>query len=191
MQSTTKSKWGDRVRGELREDGKCRFWGYHPRWINREEWVPIEKFEARLARLAARRHVFYLENKEKILAREVARKRNNPISFLLSAKSWRDRNPDKVKLALAKSCAKRRSQMSSCVLTLAEKAKTRLIYGFCSILNSLHPKTMFGVDHIIPISRGGLHHPDNLRVTTKSFNSRKWAKLDHEIISMPAILVNK
>lgn len=33
------------------------------------------------------------------------------------------------------------------------------------------------VDHIIPGSKGGLHHPDNLQILTASENSRKGAKL--------------
>jgi len=36
---------------------------------------------------------------------------------------------------------------------------------------------MYSVDHIIPISKGGLHHQDNLQVITLSENSRKGNKL--------------
>ena len=34
------------------------------------------------------------------------------------------------------------------------------------------------VDHIIPISKGGKHHEDNLQILTRSENRRKAAKHD-------------
>lgn len=37
------------------------------------------------------------------------------------------------------------------------------------------------VDHIIPISKGGLHHEDNLQILTKSENCRKSDKLPEEL----------
>ena len=36
---------------------------------------------------------------------------------------------------------------------------------------------VYSVDHIIPLSKGGLHHQDNLQVITLSENSRKGNKL--------------
>jgi len=33
------------------------------------------------------------------------------------------------------------------------------------------------VDHIIPLSKGGLHHPDNLQILTAEENLKKGAKL--------------
>jgi 5-methylcytosine-specific restriction endonuclease McrA len=35
----------------------------------------------------------------------------------------------------------------------------------------------YEVDHIIPISRGGLHSPENLQYLTVSENRQKWAHL--------------
>lgn len=33
------------------------------------------------------------------------------------------------------------------------------------------------VDHIIPLSKGGLHHLDNLQILKAVDNLRKWCKL--------------
>jgi len=38
----------------------------------------------------------------------------------------------------------------------------------------------YQVDHIIPLSRGGLHHPDNLQIVLKSYNLQKNNKLESE-----------
>lgn len=35
----------------------------------------------------------------------------------------------------------------------------------------------YEVDHVIPISKGGLHHPDNLQYLPWLDNRRKWAHL--------------
>jgi 5-methylcytosine-specific restriction endonuclease McrA len=39
----------------------------------------------------------------------------------------------------------------------------------------------YHVDHRIPISRGGLHHPDNLWVIPATENLRKYNKLPEEL----------
>ena len=54
-------------------------------------------------------------------------------------------------------------------LTEEEKQKIQQFYLDCPI--------GYEVDHIIPISKGGLHHPDNLQIITKTENRKKWAKI--------------
>ena len=48
--------------------------------------------------------------------------------------------------------------------------------GLCAICN-IDVTNKYHVDHIIPLSKGGLHHPDNLRVITATENLRKHTKL--------------
>ena len=38
------------------------------------------------------------------------------------------------------------------------------------------------VDHIVPLSRGGHHHPGNLRVVTGKFNTAKRNRMDAECL---------
>lgn len=59
------------------------------------------------------------------------------------------------------------------ILTEAEKLKVELYY---KISQYLGPD--WQVDHIHPISHGGLHHPDNLQITTKDYNLQKKDKLN-------------
>tara|TARA_Y100000034_G_scaffold126033_1_gene176658 strand:- start:233 stop:775 length:543 start_codon:yes stop_codon:yes gene_type:complete len=63
--------------------------------------------------------------------------------------------------------ARRRAVMKqvSCKLTSVEKEQIKQIYINC-------PEG-YEVDHIIPISKGGLHHPDNLQYLTMWENRSK------------------
>lgn len=54
-------------------------------------------------------------------------------------------------------------------LTKEEKEKLQKFYLDC-------PEG-YEVDHIIPLAKGGLHHPDNLQLLTKSENRKKWTKI--------------
>jgi 5-methylcytosine-specific restriction endonuclease McrA len=58
-------------------------------------------------------------------------------------------------------------------------ADTKLILKFYEESERLTKETgvKYSVDHIIPISKGGLHHQDNLQVITLSENSKKGNKL--------------
>jgi 5-methylcytosine-specific restriction endonuclease McrA len=53
-------------------------------------------------------------------------------------------------------------------LTKEEKQKLQEFYLVC-------PKG-YEVDHIQPIAKGGLHHPDNLQILTMKENRKKWMK---------------
>ncbi len=57
-------------------------------------------------------------------------------------------------------------------LTELEKKRVLTLYRFSYYLGKY-----FVVDHIQPISKGGLHHPDNLQILTRKLNgekSNKW-----------------
>ena len=58
-------------------------------------------------------------------------------------------------------------------LTQNEKHQIELIYKKS---RELGPN--WQVDHIIPSSKGGLYHPDNLQIVLKSYNLEKHAKLN-------------
>ncbi len=72
--------------------------------------------------------------------------------------------------------AARRAKLRGNVAELTPEEKKHLdeIYKFRDILNAVHGKAMFHVDHKKAIARGGKHHPDNARVTTAEYNVKKF-----------------
>ena len=101
----------------------------------------------------------YAENREKVLA-ENAR--------------WREENPTAVRVVKSRYRAKRRG--ATVPLTFEEQAKVNALYAKARELTRL-TGAAYHVDHIRPLSKGGLHHPDNLQVLLGSENSRKGARL--------------
>jgi 5-methylcytosine-specific restriction endonuclease McrA len=74
--------------------------------------------------------------------------------------------------------AKRRAikEEASVNLTPDEKLLIQEIYIKCKNI-SKSTGIPHQVDHIIPISKGGLHHPSNLQILTKFENLSKGAKI--------------
>ena len=60
-------------------------------------------------------------------------------------------------------------------LTLEENRAILTIYEKCAKLTAA-TNIPHEVDHIIPICKGGLHHPDNLQILTMGENRRKGGK---------------
>jgi 5-methylcytosine-specific restriction endonuclease McrA len=75
--------------------------------------------------------------------------------------------------------AKRRDNMRTC-LTQAEAAKVAQFYRVAALMAKRYG-VAFEVDHIIPVSRGGKHHPDNLQVLRWDLNRAKGAKMPEEL----------
>ncbi|MBK1969831.1 MULTISPECIES: HNH endonuclease [Brevundimonas] len=55
----------------------------------------------------------------------------------------------------------------------ADRNAIRAFYRLAKLLEKHNPGVRYHVDHIIPLSRGGLHHQDNLQVMRADFNLRK------------------
>ena len=108
----------------------------------------------------------------------------------LKNKMWREANPEKVRAQWAAwaqknpaannaRTARRRARKLALTpaLTDAEHDRISAIYAAARALTELTGEP-YHVDHIRPLSRGGLHHPDNLQVLTRSENSRKKDRYD-------------
>ena len=95
---------------------------------------------------------------------------------------WRKNNPEKhreqwLRIDKVKSAekanryrCKKRNQTPD--LTLEEQRDIIEVYSLARRL-TLETGVKHEVDHIIPVSKGGLHHPDNLQVLTKYENCSK------------------
>ena len=70
---------------------------------------------------------------------------------------------------------KRKDQIKkkSMFLSDSEKVKIKEIYKENKKLNQIAGFNKFHVDHIIPLSKGGNHHPENLRIISAEENLRK------------------
>lgn len=89
-------------------------------------------------------------------------------------KEWKKNNPDKCNVYEAKRRARKLNQTP--YLTETENQQIINIY---KKREALGPD--WHVDHIIPLSKGGLHHPDNLQIVTKKYNLQKGLKLNFRL----------
>ena len=114
------------------------------------------------------------ENKEACL--EYARKYRlkNKEARNQYRREYKKNNVGKINAATAKYKALKRNQ--ACVLTQDEKQWIIDIYKRSYELGS-----DWQVDHKIPLSKGGLHYPDNLQIVLKSYNQQKNDKLDFRL----------
>ena len=114
-------------------------------------------------------------NRHKIAGYNLTWKANNPDydsqRYKLNPASFKQRATQRKRLL--------KEQYES--LSDVNKRKIDLLYEQMSRLNSQHGPGSFHVDHVIPLSKGGKHHPDNLRIITAKENLAKGAKLPQEI----------
>jgi len=101
-------------------------------------------------------------------------RKKNPTKYKENLENWIKENPDKYKLITAKGNSKRRAAEKNNTpdLTHNQKLIIETIY-----LQRIRLEKRFGlqfhVDHIIPISKGGLHIPSNLQVLPAKLNLQK------------------
>ncbi|MBC8551509.1 MAG: HNH endonuclease [Candidatus Brocadiales bacterium] len=117
-----------------------------------------------------------LNNKDKLKVTSDSWYVNNTKVRLEKAKMWKMDNPDKVALY---DIRRRRSKLEQ----LPEDANLEKIASIYKEARRLTKETGIQrhVDHIVPLSKGGLHHEDNLQILTAEENLRKGAKYEETI----------
>lgn len=124
-------------------------------------------------KLLESKKVYYQENKEKCDEVNKAWKDANKEKRLAYGVKWAKRNPAKHRQNIAKRRAMLRNQTPE--LTAEEQKRMEDIYWLAKDLSVVTGEP-YEVDHIHPIAKGGLHHPDNLQILPMDLNRSKGAK---------------
>jgi len=120
---------------------------------------------------------YYTLNKKRILIRNKQYRINNIEKIKQYEKYRNSKEYRKRKKAMYNASYTARKLNQSPVLTELEKRKVEMYYRISKYLGE-----DWHVDHIIPLSKGGLHHPDNLQIITKHQNLIKSNKINSNII---------
>ena len=103
----------------------------------------------------------------------------DPAMNAICVKRWRERNPERVKEMNRKylrrnpwinseNCARKRFPKAP-----YNRKKVMLVYKEMRLRNDAAGYEKYHVDHIIPRSKGGLHHEDNVQILLKEDNLAK------------------
>jgi 5-methylcytosine-specific restriction endonuclease McrA len=185
-------------RGDWSVDQTKRFWSYASSCVGGEHWVPAERF-AYLKHDANKRvrelrqtDSNYRERQNAIRRRPESRARQN---YLAMARYWGDPEYKRSKIQSALRWAssypekratrenRRRARKEGAVpknQTPEDSAIIASIYSQAQRVSKCLGVTMH-VDHILPLSKGGVHQPSNLQVLPKTTNLRKSDKLDFQL----------
>ena len=118
------------------------------------------------------------ENREYHAARHRTYRANNKEKLAELNRNWMQANRERHNSQSAKRRALEKSQ--SCPLTYVEQCWVEFYYDDCAALTK-QTGIQHHVDHIQPISKGGLHAPWNLQVLTAEDNLRKADKWHSEV----------
>ena len=190
-------KYGDQFYNDVRnKDGLyyickvcSKITGIQYRQENKEE-LKLKRanyYKKNTEKLLSRNKKYQQENKEKVKNTNDKYRRAHRKEFRMYAATYRQKNPEKVKLnnerfnhahprySSAKSARYKAEKRNQTPLD-ADKDKIEEFYKEAHILTK---KTgiQYHVDHIMPISKGGLHHQDNLQVITATENLKKSNKI--------------
>jgi len=146
----------------------CKHCGSYEKYVSTSSCAPCLK----------RKGLEKLNNKELMAPYRTKEKKAKKI------KEWREKNYDKFQQQWLRypeknnvRAAKRRASIRNQTPDLTEEQVKEIltIYEECSRM-SVETGIPHEVDHIIPICKGGLHHPDNLQILTMKENRKKGGK---------------
>lgn len=112
-------------------------------------------------------------NPERVRANSAAWRKKHPDTARASSRAWQKANPERY-LANTRAYQIRKLKQAPS-LTVEQQADVIALYAKARALTELVGEP-YHVDHIKPLSKGGLHHPDNLQVLLGRDNLRKGAK---------------
>ena len=139
---------------------------YYKWWRSREYWVTKKS----LRKYIKQRTRWQKKNRERCKRMSLEWNYRNKERAKLTSSNWKKRNKE-----LVASYSSKRRAKSSTNLTEFQETIIKHFYSH-SVRVSEKLKIIFEVDHIIPISKGGLHHPCNLQIVPRTWNRTKGAK---------------
>lgn len=145
-------------------------------------------YQANKERLSASQKERYEDNKEDISEAQKAYREANKESVYRRQQKWRSENKDKVAESQSRYQKRNRSKVNARTaayrarklaqtpkLSHEEVQRVDEMYWLAKDLYAVSGQE-YHVDHIVPIARGGLHHPDNLQILPSDINQSKGAK---------------
>lgn len=142
---------------------------------NREKFLAKEAEHRKRYREYLRKYwrEYYEKNREVVNARIKQKRHADLAAFNASVAARHAANP----LIKRFHTATRRARKVNATVPLTEKEKleVREIYRMRDLMKRLTGEA-YEVDHIIPLARGGKHHPNNLQVITALENRSKGAR---------------
>ena len=147
-------------------------------WDNKEPnrnevWITVESFNKEKKQRRKR------ENKKKFkkIKKEQDRKYylKNKQKVQDNVRNWKSNNKDKTRIHGRTARVKRKALLLNSI-DLNTNRDNKVISHIYTYAQRLSNKLniVFEVDHIIPLSIGGLHHPSNLQVVPRIWNRRKY-----------------
>ena len=144
-------------------------------YIARQKAADPKGWKQRHNSIAAR---LYAKNPNKYRAKAAASRAANPGKVSQAMKTWRSKNPDKVlehvNLRRARILNAPRSEMIDRAAIIARDK------GKCYLCGKEPKGWHLTLDHMVPLSRGGDHTPENLRVCCRKCNNAKSDKTPEE-----------
>ncbi len=131
-----------------------------------------EHYQNNKEEIAKHKAEYYQNNKKKIEKRKTEYRKNNKEKLALMESKRRKKNKGAINALIVKRRAKKINQTP----TGADLKIIQLYYATCSETNEILGDTFFHVDHIQPLSKGGLHHEDNLQILEAPLNLQKNSK---------------
>lgn len=121
---------------------------------------------------------WYAANADDQRASATARYHADPERRYETNKSWRNDNPEKFRA----SSQRRRAAVVAALSPDRDEAKIAAMHNLAVRLTEKFG-TPYHVDHLVPLSKGGMHHESNLVVMRGDYNCSKGAKIIPSMIA--------
>lgn len=147
-------------------------------WVSRkgrtrDGFTPLCKEHNKL-----RQRVYNANNRQKQKESNQRRYKKNPERCKKAADQWRSQNPQRARELHRNSEMTRRARKLD---QFIEPIDFKIVYemhgGMCGICKDFVPQDDFHVDHVIPLSKGGMHGYVNVQPSHPSCNLKKAAKV--------------